>query len=482
LQQDLLFETETARECIEISAQLRLPRYMAKNDKLIYAQNIINALDLANCADTIIGGDKIRGLSGGERKRVSIGSELVTNPQVLLLDECTSGLDSAIAFQTMKLLKKLAMDGKCCIASLHQPSSEIFNLLDKVLILARGKVIFEGNIKHELPAYIESLGKQCPQYSNLADFILMEVHNNPEYWIDKWEQYCNENNYEQKLAENNKNIKDNIEVKSNDMAHICVQIHVLFIRQWKLFKRNPVTTFARFGQTVFTAVLQGVLWWQLPDMIPNGDNQGNAQNRFGAIFFATIFAAMNAIMTANLTFPVQRLVFQKERASNYYYTTPYILAKTFIDIPPTALICLIYAVIVKYMVNLRTEWYIIFLVLTLVGYVADGMGFCLGCIAKTPEIATQLTPLTIIPLFLFSNFFVANSQIPKIIQWIKWMDPFYYGGELLCIYEFDGIYPEFLKQFDMDTNNKYRDIYCLIILLVGFRFLAILILMIKNGI
>ena len=85
LQQDLLFETETARECIEISAQLRLPRYMAKNDKLIYAQNIINALDLANCADTIIGGDKIRGLSGGERKRVSIGSELVTNPQVLLL-------------------------------------------------------------------------------------------------------------------------------------------------------------------------------------------------------------------------------------------------------------------------------------------------------------------------------------------------------------------------------------------------------------
>eukprot|EP00486_Rosalina_sp_Unknown_P002200 CAMPEP_0201575904 /NCGR_PEP_ID=MMETSP0190_2-20130828/21352_1 /ASSEMBLY_ACC=CAM_ASM_000263 /TAXON_ID=37353 /ORGANISM="Rosalina sp." /LENGTH=268 /DNA_ID=CAMNT_0048006097 /DNA_START=14 /DNA_END=816 /DNA_ORIENTATION=+ len=123
LQEDILLPTELAREAIEISALLRLPHSkFSKAQKIAKAREILEALDLTQCSETKIGGAAVRGLSGGERKRVSIGIELVTDPNILMLDEPTSGLDSAIAYQTMLLLRRLANSGKMVIASLHQPS------------------------------------------------------------------------------------------------------------------------------------------------------------------------------------------------------------------------------------------------------------------------------------------------------------------------------------------------------------------------
>ena len=216
----------------------------------------------------------------------------------------------------------------------------------------------------------------------------------------------------------------------------------------------------------------------------------NTMNRFGAIFYASTFAAMNAIMVSNLTFPSQRLVFQKERVGDWYYTTFWILAKSFIDLPVAFVILLPFSVVIKYMVNFHAAFYEIFIVLSLVALVADSMGFCLGCIAKRPDIATQLTPITIIPLFLFSNFFVSNNTIPKWIRWIQYIDAFYYGTEALCIWEFKGRQSadgmetgdEFLAGYGMDSDNLMRDLYALLALFVGFRMIAIISLMRKNGI
>ena len=215
----------------------------------------------------------------------------------------------------------------------------------------------------------------------------------------------------------------------------------------------------------------------------------NLMNRFGAIFYATTFAAMNAIMVSNLTFPSQRLVFQKERVGNWYYTTFWIFAKSCIDLPIAFIIMLPFSVVIKYMVNFHAEFYEIFIVLSLVALVADSMGFCLGCIAKRPDIATQLTPILVIPLFLFSNFFVSNNAIPKWIRWIQYIDAFYYGSEALCIWEFkdqqsaDGVDSGnvFLDGFAMKSENLMRDLYALRALFVGFRLIAIIMLFRKNG-
>eukprot|EP00484_Ammonia_sp_Unknown_P029461 CAMPEP_0197034414 /NCGR_PEP_ID=MMETSP1384-20130603/12542_1 /TAXON_ID=29189 /ORGANISM="Ammonia sp." /LENGTH=670 /DNA_ID=CAMNT_0042464345 /DNA_START=4 /DNA_END=2013 /DNA_ORIENTATION=+ len=514
LQEDILLPNEFAREAIEVSALLRLShKRLSKEEKLQKAAQILQALDLAKCSETKIGGPAVRGLSGGERKRVSIGVELVTNPTVLMLDEPTSGLDSAIAYQTMLLLRKLANSGKMVIASIHQPSSEIFNTLDRVLILARGKAVYEGKRSY-LAEYLLSIGYECPRYSNIADFVLQKISENTDYFIDKWQQYietqdehseASVSSIKLKMASHSSRAFD-IDadqeriLQKQEIAPICLQLSVLMKRQFRIYTRDKVTTFVRFGQAIFTAVLEGLLWWRLKPMDqinfdtapPHDESEShqmfqNTNDRFGGIFFAVTFAAMNAIMTANLTFPSQRLVFQKERLANWYYTSLWIFAKTCIDLPPTFVVVFVFSVVIRFMVNFNAAFYEIFFVLSLVALVADSMGFCLGCVAKRPEIATQLTPVTIIPLFLFSNFFVVNSTIPVWIRWIQWIDCFYYGTEALCIFEFSGVESkdhqpagdEFLNQFKMKKDNLWRDIYALIGLFVAFRLLAISLLLKK---
>jgi len=172
-----------------------------------------------------------------------------------------------------------------------------------------------------------------------------------------------------------------------------------------------------------------------------------------------------------------------------YYTTLWIFAKSCIDLPVAFIVLLPFSVVIKYMVAFNAAWYEIFVILSLVALVGDSMGFCLGCIAKRPEIAQQLTPVTIIPLFLFSNFFVSNSTIPVWIRWVQYIDAFYYGTEAICIWEFQGVQSknevdsgdQFLKQFDMHPDNLWRDIYALLALFVGFRLIAIISLLRKNG-
>eukprot|EP00483_Globobulimina_turgida_P001556 UN01558 len=273
------------------------------------------------------------------------------------------------------------------------------------------------------------------------------------------------------------------------MAPICSQLSILTRRQFAIFIRDKIPTFVRFSQAIFTAALEGVLWWQLTEMNEinaadedySGEMFRNESDRFGAIFYACTFAAMNAIMTSNMTFPSQRLVFQKERVGGWYYTILWVLAKSLVDLPITFLVMLPFSVIIKYMCDLYADLWGIFLVLSLVALVADSMGFLTGCIAKTPATAAQLIPVTIIPLFLFSNFFVSNSTIPIWIRWIQYIDCFYYGTEALCILEFknvkskDGIESgnAFLDSFDMDTDYLMRDICALIVLFVAFRLVAI---------
>ena len=157
MQHDLLYPNEKCKEAIQVSALLRLTpsnknKYinLTKEDKLKFAEQVLNDLDLKKCENTYIGSEEIRGLSGGERTRTSIGIELVTNPNIIILDEPTSGLDAASAYQTMTMLKSLANKGKTVIACIHQPSSEIFAEIDRLLILAKGLVVYEGMFLQKL--------------------------------------------------------------------------------------------------------------------------------------------------------------------------------------------------------------------------------------------------------------------------------------------------------------------------------------------
>lgn len=171
LQDDMLFETLTVQETLAFAAELRLPRATTAAQRTARVEGVISALGLQKCRGTIIGGWERRGISGGERKRVSIGHELLIDPALLLLDEPTSGLDATTALHLARTLRRLASGGRAICSTLHQPSSRIFQQLDRLMLLADGHVLYYGAAAAVVP-WFSALGFPCPFGVNVADFIL----------------------------------------------------------------------------------------------------------------------------------------------------------------------------------------------------------------------------------------------------------------------------------------------------------------------
>ncbi|XP_006986576.1 ATP-binding cassette sub-family G member 8 isoform X2 [Peromyscus maniculatus bairdii] len=170
-QHDQLLPNLTVRETLAFVAQMRLPRSFSQAQRDKRVEDVIAELRLRQCANTRVGNTYVRGVSGGERRRVSIGVQLLWNPGILILDEPTSGLDSFTAHNLVRTLSRLAKGNRLVLISLHQPRSDIFRLFDLVLLMTSGTPIYLG-AAHHMVQYFTEIGYPCPRYSNPADFYV----------------------------------------------------------------------------------------------------------------------------------------------------------------------------------------------------------------------------------------------------------------------------------------------------------------------
>jgi ABC-type multidrug transport system ATPase subunit len=170
-QDDILLDSFSALEMLSYASRLRMPRGSSSEEHQAAVQWVLEKLSLEKCKDTRIGNAGQRGLSGGQRKRVSIGMELLVNPSVLFVDEATSGLDSKMAADVMQLLADLAVEGRVVVSTIHQPSYEIFKKFHKLLLLDEGRIVFHGLVS-DAPHFFSSVGFTAPSFENPADFYL----------------------------------------------------------------------------------------------------------------------------------------------------------------------------------------------------------------------------------------------------------------------------------------------------------------------
>ncbi|AQK64876.1 ATP-binding cassette sub-family G member 2 [Zea mays] len=175
-QDDNLIGTLTVRETISYSARLRLPDKMPREEKQALVEGTIVEMGLQDCADTVVGNWHLRGISGGEKRRVSIALEILMRPRLLFLDEPTSGLDSASAFFVTQTLRGLARDGRTVIASVHQPSSEVFLLFDCLYLLSGGRTVYFGKAS-EACEFFAQAGFPCPPMRNPSDHFLRCINS-----------------------------------------------------------------------------------------------------------------------------------------------------------------------------------------------------------------------------------------------------------------------------------------------------------------
>lgn len=170
-QEDILYPHLTVLETLTYTAFLRLPENLTRVQKIEQAELVIMELGLTRCRNSTVGGPLLRGISGGERKRVSIGQELLVNPSLLLLDEPTSGLDSTTAQRIIATVRGLARGGRTVVTTIHQPSSRLYGMFDKVLVLSEGYTIYYGG-SNVVMDYLASIGYN-------PGFNLMMMNNNP---------------------------------------------------------------------------------------------------------------------------------------------------------------------------------------------------------------------------------------------------------------------------------------------------------------
>ncbi|ESQ30337.1 hypothetical protein EUTSA_v10011282mg [Eutrema salsugineum] len=175
-QEDVLLGTLTVRESIAYSAHLRLPSKLTRKEINDIVEATITEMGLQDCSDRTIGNWHMRGISGGEKKRLSIALEVLTKPSLLFLDEPTSGLDSASAFFVVQILRNIASDGKTVISSIHQPSGEVFALFDDLLLLSGGETVYFGEAKSATKFFGEA-GFPCPSKRNPSDHFLRCVNS-----------------------------------------------------------------------------------------------------------------------------------------------------------------------------------------------------------------------------------------------------------------------------------------------------------------
>lgn len=169
---DALLASLTVRETLRYAAGLRLPKYMTREQKYQKAEEILLKMGLKDCADNLIGNDLIKGISGGEKRRVTIAVQILTEPRILLLDEPLSGLDAFTALSIMDVLRGLANEGRTLVVTIHQPRSDLFAHFGNMLLLARGgHPVYAGPARNMLP-HFESQGHHCPRHVNPADFAL----------------------------------------------------------------------------------------------------------------------------------------------------------------------------------------------------------------------------------------------------------------------------------------------------------------------
>jgi len=271
-QDDSLQATSTPREAIRFSARLRLPRGVTNEEIEQLTNRMLEELSLEDCADTIVGGALIKGISGGQRKRTSVGVELVTKPALVFLDEPTSGLDSFSAIQLCQVLKKVANAGSSVLFTIHQPSSEIFTSFDHLILMNKGRVMYQGAVQ-DIPAFFETGNHPVPANYNPADWIMNVAQSVNVDTLESCGFFPSDHRPMEDAfqAEYTKG-RDALGITTrshgdgdsdNRPVGMLTEIRLLFSRELVNVKRDTTALMSKFGLNIFLAVLVGVIFFDV---------------------------------------------------------------------------------------------------------------------------------------------------------------------------------------------------------------------------
>eukprot|EP00347_Sterkiella_histriomuscorum_P018132 403346668 len=449
-QDDVLIETMTPRESFIFAARLRTS--LDEFNILVKVEQIIQRLGIGQCADTRIGGVMLKGISGGERKRTSIGYELITDPSLVLLDEPTSGLDSSTAVKIAKILKNEAFTGKTVIATIHQPSSEIFQMFDRLILLHDGYQLYQGPTK-DIKAYLQSMDIMVPQFKNIGEFVIkmaqaprlvrfnLSFNELKDNYVTAIQPAVNRQieAYEQRYEGFEARFSIIQEKRS---VSTWVQFRELFKRNLKYLLRNPRTLNATLFNSIFIGLLVLAIYFKVGDMsgILNQHTVEDAEsfyrktigNWVGLSFLLSNNLMFPAIMVVIIQMPLQVPVFKRELMNKMYTPTIYFFARVFSGMLLQIFYPILMTLIVYWGLKIdeSAENFFLFFSLSIqINLVGCAMGYFCGVMFDDDNSARSLSTFMMLFFMLTSGALNnAGTYIPVIDQ-LQYVSPNRYSVE-----------------------------------------------------
>ncbi|KAJ9177561.1 hypothetical protein P3X46_012768 [Hevea brasiliensis] len=365
-QDDTLMTTLTVREAVYYSAQLQLPDFMSISEKKQRAEMTIREMGLQDSVDTRIGGWSTKGLSGGQKRRVSICIEILTRPKLLFLDEPTSGLDSAASYHVMKRIVRLAKrDGRTVIASIHQPSSEVFELFHNLCLLSYGRTVYFGPVSIA-EKFFSSNGFPCPSLRNPSDHYLRTINKDFDGDLEQGlggfistEEAINVLVKSYESSEIFQQVKQQVAYicekkgkileKKGSQASFITQCIVLTKRSFVNMCRDLGYYWLRLAIYIALCLCVGTIFHDI------GFTYGSIQARGSMLMFVAAFLTFMAI-GGFPSFVEDMKIFERERLNGHYGVGAFVVGNTLSSIPYLLIISLVPGAIAYYLVGLQKSF------------------------------------------------------------------------------------------------------------------------------
>jgi ABC-type multidrug transport system ATPase subunit len=443
-QDDIMHRDLTVRQALRFTGRLRLPPDTTAGEIEERITQVVGRLQIESTLDVRIGSPERKGISGGQRKRVNLAMELLTDPSVLFLDEPTSGLSSEDTLTVMKLLRGLADSGKCILLTLHQPSLEAFRLMTHLIVVSRdvqssspGRLVYFG------PCYPDSIFFFNPQLDSTGapmsdatpDAVLRGLARQPtDTWQAKYSKSQHHIRFVAGRAGRTPTQPDwnAAKAKNRDPLHQCLTlIHRNLLIKWA----DGWNTLVLLGQAPIIAMLIVLVFGQRATRPMTADNWAETGGAVAtSVFLICLSSIWFGCSNAIREIVGEWAIYHRERMVNLQ-TSAYVFSKVIVGGLLCAIQCAILLLVVRWGCNLQGPLFTSFIVLMASALSGIGIGLIISSLARTQEIAMGLLPLVLIPMVIFGGSLLPVHNMQKLIRPAAFVMPTRHGFEALMLLE-----------------------------------------------
>ncbi|KAG1690166.1 hypothetical protein DVH05_028714 [Phytophthora capsici] len=467
-QEDTLLGSFTVVETMRMAAKLSLPNTVTSHEIEIRVEDVMDAMGLGTARDTLVGDIFRKGLSGGQKRRLSIAIELLSNPSILILDEPTSGLDSSAAHNVMKFIVKLCAEGKTVVCTIHQPSSLVYDMFTNVVVLSAGQTVYCGPRSKMIP-HFASTGYDCPQYMNPAEYFISLVNTDFDDHAEVPKLV-----YTYSKSDTNKQIQERISRDRATLKHLpdirkrppsaLRQFGVLMYRNTLNNIRNPGIYWIRLFMYFCLSFMVGTMYLSTNDDLTEED-------LVPLLFYVQAFLVFMSVAVLPF-FIEQRAVFARERANSSLSVVSYVCANFLATLPGIFLIAVMSTALVVLLAGLNAfEFFLLNLFLSLV--VSESMMHVIGAAVPHYIIGIALGAGVFGMFMLCEGFMVPRDSIPDYWIWGYYLAFHSYSFESFVFKQFEHETSEqaqaILTKYGMENVDVTRDMLLLVVYIVGFQ-------------